>query len=78
MVDPQHGPERLAQLDSQGQVGLVDRVGGGQQPLADQEPPERVRAVQPVVVVLEVDGVDQRLHGHELPRDGLVARVVSI
>jgi len=41
--------------------------------MAGQEAPQRLRAVELVVVVLEVDGVDQRLDGHQLPRDGLVA-----
>jgi hypothetical protein len=73
VVHPQHRPQRLAQLDGQLQVGLPDRLGGTEQPVAGQEPPQRLRAVQLVVVVLEVDGVDQRLDHHELSRNGLVA-----
>jgi hypothetical protein len=73
VVDPQHGPQGLAQLDGQGQVGRADRLGGGQEPVAGQEPPQRLGAVQLVVAGLEVDGVDQRLDGRQLPRDGLVA-----
>jgi hypothetical protein len=73
VVDPQHRPQGLPELDGQGQVGRADLLGRVQQAVAGQEPAERFRAVELIVVVLEVDGVDQRLDRHELPRDGLVA-----
>jgi hypothetical protein len=33
VVDPQHRPQRLAQLDGQLQVGLADRLAGAEQPV---------------------------------------------
>jgi len=67
------GSRGSPQLEGQGQVGLADRLGGVQQALPGQEPAQRLRAVELVVVVLEVDGVDQRLDGRKLSRDRLFA-----
>src|SRR5690606_11922496 len=68
VVDEQEGPERLADVDREADVGLADLLAGGEEAARDEPVAEPAGRADLIVARLPVARVDELADELELPR----------